>query len=64
MNFDPSQLQALYQQYQNNPQAMQGMAQQGQDPQKMAQALMQFQNPNQVDPVAQQYGIQPGMSLI
>jgi hypothetical protein len=69
MNFDPSQLQALYQQAQQYAQQqgidpnqmMQGM---GQDPQKMAQALMQFQGPDQLAGNAAQYGIQPGMSIV
>lgn len=63
----PPQLQALYQQYQQaQGQGGQGspMLQGAKDPMKLAQALMQFQNPNSVDPEAQKYGIQPGLSMI
>ena len=66
MNLDPNQLQALYQQAQQyvqqsgaNPMSM---LQGAKDPRKMAQALMQFQQPQQ-DALSQQYGIQPGPSM-
>lgn len=66
MNIDPQQLQAIYSQFQQNPQMAQGMMQQMPQgmPQQLAQALQQFQSPSEVDPMAQKYGIQPGPSLI
>ena len=65
--FDPSQLQQVYQQAQQYAQQNgvnpMNLLQGAKDPRKMAQALMQFQQPQQ-DALSQQYGIQPGPSMI